>query len=114
MTAVSTAAAQAHAFYADVLATGTVWTVRDAEGFPAPQSPDGHRSMPFWSTRARVERVIATVPACAAFQVVEIALEDWRAEWLPDLAGDGLRAGLNWAGPAPPGTTSSPQRSRRP
>ena len=99
MSSVSTAAAQAHAFYADVLATATVWALRDAGGFPAPLSPDGHRSMPFWSSRSRVERVIATVPAYASFEVVEIALEDWRSEWLPDLAGDGLRVGLNWAGP---------------
>jgi hypothetical protein len=51
-------------------------------------SPDGQRSMPFWSLRSRVERVIATVPAYASFEVVEPSVEDWRRDWLSGLASD--------------------------
>lgn len=95
---VSTAAAQAEAFYSEVLETGTVWTVRDAEGFPAPMTADGCRSMPFWSLRSRAERVRANVPAYRTFEVVQISAEKWRRDWLPGLADDEIRVGLNWSG----------------
>jgi hypothetical protein len=48
-------AAQANAFYAEVLANETVWSVKDSGGFPAPANSDGHRSMPFWSQQSRGE-----------------------------------------------------------
>ncbi|MHA7985738.1 DUF2750 domain-containing protein [Rathayibacter sp. CAU 1779] len=48
----STSAAQASVFYRDATRSGAVWTLRDAEGIPAPASGSGQRAMPFWSTRA--------------------------------------------------------------
>ena len=30
-----------------------VWSVRDANGFPAPENADGRRAMPFWSKKSR-------------------------------------------------------------
>ena len=94
----TTSAAQAAAFYAEALAHGTVWGVRDANGFPAPLNGDGARAMPFWSTRSRAEVVVANVVAYAGFEPVEVPLERWKAEWLPGLERDGLLVGLNWAG----------------
>jgi hypothetical protein len=95
---VTTSAAQAAAFYAEALAHGTVWGVRDANGFPAPLNGDGVRAMPFWSVRSRAEVVVANVAAYAGFEPVEVPLDKWRAEWLPGLERDGLLVGLNWAG----------------
>jgi Protein of unknown function (DUF2750) len=103
MVAVSTAAAQADAFYSEVLRTGSVWTVRDAEGFPAPMTAEGYRSMPLWSLRSRAERIVATVPSYRTFEVVELSAEEWRRDWLPGLAEDGIRVGLNWSGPGATG-----------
>jgi hypothetical protein len=94
---VSQSAAQADAFYNEILAGGSVWTLRDSDGIPAPETPEG-RAMPFWSLRSRVERVISTVAAYSGFEVEEIRLEDWRSRWLPGLANDGLRVGINWSG----------------
>jgi hypothetical protein len=108
MSVVSTAAAQADAFYSEVLENRAVWTLRDAAGFPAPVTADGYRSMPFWSARSRVERVIATVPAYAAFEIVELSAERWRRDWLPGLARDGIRVGLNWSGPRATGYDVEP------
>jgi hypothetical protein len=54
--------------------------------------------MPFWSSRARVERVISSVPAYRAFEVVEISWEDFRVRWVPGLTRDGLLVGVNWSG----------------
>ena len=87
----------ADVFYTEVLREGRVWAIRDAEGFPAPQTPEG-RAMPFWSLRSRAERVITTVDAYADFELIELSLDAWRSRWLPGLENDGLRAGLNWSG----------------
>ena len=94
---VSTSAAHADAFYAEALAHQTVWTIRDSGGLPAPEGSEA-RSMPFWSLKSRAERVVASVPAYAAFEVVSIPLSEWRSRWLPGLERDGVRAGLTWSG----------------
>lgn len=93
----SFSAAQVEAFYDEALSQGTVWTIRDAAGIPAPETPEG-RAMPFWSQRTRALKVIETVPAYASFETQEIPLAEWRERWLPGLERDGLRAGLNWSG----------------
>jgi hypothetical protein len=95
---VSISAAQADAFYAESIEAGEVWAVRDGSGFPAPETPDGSRTMPFWSKRSRAERVVTTVAAYAGFEVVPIPLDAFRERWLPGLRGDGLLVGLNWSG----------------
>jgi len=95
---VSTSAAQADAFYREVLEQDAVWSIKDSEGFPAPKTPEG-RTMPFWSLRSRADLVISTVPAYAGFEAVAIPLSEWRSRWLPGLKRDGVRVGLNWAGP---------------
>ncbi len=90
-------AAHADAFYVESSEAGEVWTVRDGRGFPAPEA-NGARTMPFWSKRPRPERVVATVPAYAGFEVVAIALDVVRSRWLPGLVRDGLLVGLNCSG----------------
>lgn len=91
-------AAQADAFYAEALQAATVWTVRDANGIPAPENSSGQRSMPFWSKQSRAEKVIATVGPYADFETQSIPLSEWRERWLPGLSKDGLLVGLNWSG----------------
>lgn len=93
----TTSAAPADAFYREVLEHGTVWTIRDTDGYAAPETPAG-RVTPFWSLRSRAERVIAGVPAYAGFYVVPIPLDAWRTRWLSGLERNGLRAALNWSG----------------
>jgi hypothetical protein len=93
----SVSAAQADAFYREVVEHSTVWGVRDGDGFPAPETPAG-RAMPFWSLRSRAESIVARVPAYAGFEVVGLPLDEWRSRWLPGLQRDGVRVGLNWTG----------------
>ena len=104
----SQSAAQAAAFFVEVTRTGRLWTVRDAGGYPAPRDADGRRSAPFWSSEARVRRVIANVPAYSAFVPDELALAAWRGRWLPGLERDGLLVGLNWTGPRATGYDFTP------
>jgi Protein of unknown function (DUF2750) len=91
-------ASQAAAFYREVAERGVVWTVRDKNGFPAPLNSDGARAQPFWSSRARVERIISTVQAYRGFVPVEIELVTFVAKWVPGLTKDGILAGINWTG----------------
>lgn len=93
----SVAGINAADFYREAASEGRVWTIRDSEGFPAPQG-DGGRAMPFWSSRERVERVIARVPAFRVFDPFEIDLAAFIGRWLPGLDRDGLKVGLNWSG----------------
>jgi Protein of unknown function (DUF2750) len=95
---VTVSAAQAAAFYEEVLSGGSVWALRDSEGFPAPINGEGVRAMPFWSKRSRAQRIIDSVPAYEGFEVVELDLASWRNKWLPDLAKNNLSVGLNWSG----------------
>ena len=91
------AGAQASAFYREVALHGSVWSLRDAGGIPAPEG-DAARSMPFWSSRKRVETIIASVPAYAGFQPFQVPLQEFLERWLPGLERDGLKVGVNWTG----------------
>jgi hypothetical protein len=104
----SVSAAQAAAFYEEIVGHGQVWAVRDAGGFPAPRNGDGQRSMPFWSLRSRAEKVIASVPAYQGFEPVALALDEWGTVWLDNLERDGLHVGLNWSGARATGFDFSP------
>lgn len=95
----SQAAAQASTFYREVALHGSVWTIADTGGYPAPRTSSGQRAQPFWSLRSRAERVIATVPAYAGFAPEEISWSDFRDKWLTELAEEGLLVGVNWSGP---------------
>jgi hypothetical protein len=95
---VTTSAAQADAFYDEILEGREVWTLRDADGYPAPLDSADTRAMPFWSRRGRVQHIIDNVPAYRAFEPTSVSLSEWRSRWLPGLAKDGLLVGLNWSG----------------
>jgi hypothetical protein len=110
--AVSQSASQAAAWRTDVQRHRCVFTVEDDNGIPAPENLDGRRAMPFWSTRSRAERVIATVPAYAKFRVHEPSLEEFTARWLDGLEADGLLVGINWSGAAVTGYDVEPRDVR--
>jgi hypothetical protein len=104
----SQSAAQAAAFFTEVTRTGRLWTIRDAGGYPAPIDADGRRSAPFWSSEARVRRVITNVPAYAGFEPNDLDLTTWRTRWLPGLQRDGFLVGVNWTGPRATGYDLTP------
>jgi hypothetical protein len=94
----SQAASQAAAFYRDVAETGKLWTLEDDGGYPAPKTQSGERSMPFWSSLARVKRIIKTVPAYSSFRPVEMSWEEFLNDWVPGLTSDRCLVGVNWSG----------------
>lgn len=108
----SNAASQAAAFYRDVAKSRRVWTARDAEGFPCPETSTGKRSMPFWSSEGRVRRVIESVPAFSGFEPVEFPWEEFCDRWLAGLKEDGFLVGVNWSGPSATGYDVEPDSVR--
>ena len=76
-----------------------LWSVRDDDGYPAPKTSSGRRAQPFWSSRSRAEKIIATVPAYAIFRPDEVSWEAFCQVWVPDLERDGMLVGVNWSGP---------------
>lgn len=104
----STAAAHAAAFYREVVKSRVIWTIKDAGGYPAPKTSEG-RAQPFWSSRSRAERVIETVAAYKGFEAVEVPWSEFAARWVPDLAKDGLRVGVNWSGSRATGYDLAPE-----
>lgn len=95
----SQSASQAAAFYRDVAKSKEFWTVADKDGIPAPKNPSGQRAMPLWSSKTRVERIIASVPAYAGFEPYSISWQEFTEEWMADLERDGTLVGVNWSGP---------------
>lgn len=89
---------QADAFYSGVAKNKKVWGIRDDAGIPAPIVDSGKRSMPFWSSLSRVQKVIETTEAYAGFETFELTWEAFRDCWLVGLEEDGLLVGVNWGG----------------
>ena len=108
----SQSASQAAAFYRDAAKSKTVWTLRDAGGYPAPKNREGVRAQPFWSSRSRLEKIVATVPAYSGFEIVEVGLDTFLDKWLPSLEANGLRVGVNWSGPRATGYDIAPNSIR--
>jgi hypothetical protein len=95
----SQAASQWAAFAREVAKHRRVWTIKDDGGFPAPLTAEGSRAQPFWSSLARVERIIRSVPAYSGFTPHELSWDEFRDRWIPGLTKDGTKVGVNWNGP---------------
>ena len=94
----SASASQAAIFYRDVAANEVLWTVKDDDGFQAPKTSSGIRSMPFWSSESRAHRIIKTVPAYNCFKVEEVSWLEFATYWVRRLNSDGYLIGVNWSG----------------
>lgn len=75
------------------------------------KSLTGKRSVPFWSTRSRAERIVGSVPAYAGFRPREFSLQDFE-DYLAELAEDGLLVGVNWSGAKATGYDVEPEDVR--
>lgn len=92
------AAAQAAQFFEEVAEKRVVWLLRGPQGFPTSRTPEGH-AMPVWSLESRAEAVRAKVMSYRPFRPTAVSWDEFRDRWLPDLAREGLRLGVNWSGP---------------
>jgi hypothetical protein len=104
---------QAWAFYREVAACKMLWTVEDDVGYPAPKTAEGRRAQPFWSSQSRAAKVVAEVPAYAAFSPAAIPWDKFCETWVPGLTQDGLLVGVNWSGPRAIGFDMEPEELMR-
>ncbi len=104
----SAAASQAAAFYREVAANREAWTLEDDVGYPAPMTTSGRRSMPFWSSESRAQRIISTVAAYSTFRPVRFDWEKFVAE-CADLSSQGMLVGVNWSGAMATGYDLAPE-----
>jgi hypothetical protein len=109
----SQVSSQAWAFYREVAANRVLWTIRDDAGFPTFTTDTGETAHPFWSSRARVERIIKSVPAYAGFVPFQISWEDFCGKWVPGMTKDEILAGVNWSGKRAKGYDVAPERLRQ-
>jgi hypothetical protein len=86
------------AFRREATQEGRIFSIRDADGFPAPADDAGRRSVPFWSKPTRAQLIVKHVAAFRGFEVVPFEVEDWLSGWLANLERDGMLVGVNWAG----------------
>ncbi|MCC6740903.1 MAG: GNAT family N-acetyltransferase [Planctomycetia bacterium] len=85
-------------FAHEVSQSERVFIVRDKRGVPAPVAPGGRRALPAWSSRERVERIIAKDGEFAGFAAEELRWEEFRDTWIPRCEKNGWLVGINWAG----------------
>jgi ribosomal-protein-alanine N-acetyltransferase len=85
-------------FAREVALAGVAFTVRDAGGVPAPVAPGGRRTVPFWSNRERVERLLRIDGEFAGFAASELPWATVRDKWLVRCEREGWLVGINWAG----------------
>jgi hypothetical protein len=109
----SQSGSQAWAFYREVARSRTLWTVGDDVGYPAPKTASGQRAQPFWSSRSRAEKIIATVPAYSTFHPEAISWGVFCKTWIADMERDGLLVGINWSGPRAVGFDFKPFELQR-
>ncbi|WP_428429278.1 DUF2750 domain-containing protein [Pararhizobium sp.] len=108
----SVTAAHTARFFDEIVAHGTVWSIRDDDGFPTSTSPLGETAMPFWSSDSRAQKVIDNVSAYRGFKTSRLALSEFVDRWLPGLERDGLFVGINWSGKRATGYDMTPETVR--
>lgn len=87
----------AQKFYEEVAENKIAFTVRDEGGYIAPKTSEGKRSMPFWSSKNRVKKIIENVPAYKDFWIVELNFRDFK-RWCATLKRERQLVGMNWSG----------------
>jgi hypothetical protein len=93
----TTAALQYAKFRTDVAAHARVYTfLADGELLVFPI--DGREVVPFWSSRSRLDRIVATHAKYGKYAPTQLSLAEFD-EWLVQLDAEGILVGVNWAGP---------------
>ncbi|PAE35438.1 DUF2750 domain-containing protein [Bacillus sp. 7884-1] len=84
-------------FINEIIDDRKVWTIESEEGVPITKS-DTQDSMPFWSSKLRVQEVINSISVYRNYKPLEISLQDFIENWIPNLNEDGLIIGANLNG----------------
>lgn len=97
----SNAGTQAHKFYSEVAEKRVVWAAKDNEANKLLEFDisDNEVSMPLWSSKSRVQKIIKLNPELlAGMSVVEISWDNFINELVPNLKKQGRKIGVNLSG----------------
>jgi hypothetical protein len=86
-----------HNFINEIIEHQTVWTIESKDGVPITTS-DGVDSIPFWSTELRTKEVINNIGFYREYHSLEISLDAFINNWLPNLEQDEIVVGANLKG----------------
>jgi hypothetical protein len=93
----SIAAVQASKFYEQVVRERAVFTFTD-EGSFLVYPVRGQDVVPFWSSRARLDKIQREHEKYRSYTCDEISLTSFLEKTLPDLAAENIAVGVNWSG----------------
>jgi len=109
---VSIAAAQASKFYEQVVAEGRVFTFTENDEYLV-YPIQGKEVVPFWSSKARLERIQKDHPKYQKYQISEVPLEQFLSEELHLFESEKVSVGVNWSGARLTGYDISAEDLRR-
>ena len=93
----------ASAFFKEAVERDAVWTlcIDDTSGarYARAGTASGEVALGVWSTENRALRIVSDAPDYARCRPERVDLEDFLAQWLPELDASSTRVGLNWSGP---------------
>jgi hypothetical protein len=93
----SIAAGQASKFYEQVVRESAVFTfIQDGSFLVYPVR--GQEVVPFWSSKARLDKIQREHAKYRRFVCDEISLASFLEKTLPDLAAENIAIGINWSG----------------
>lgn len=93
------AAPHVKAFCDDVVESKRIWTIQFPEGdYIKWENSDGSETMPVWSSKSRVKKVMGHEEAFEGASPVSFSFGEFLNEWLPRLLKEGTGLGPNWAG----------------
>ena len=92
------AGAHAHKFFKEVASTNSVWTLGHGES-PVFIESSGTRVQPLWSSRKRVEKIVATAKGYEKCTILGMDWSQFESMWIEHLSKEGVLLGINWSGP---------------
>jgi hypothetical protein len=84
-------------FISEIIDERKVWTIESEAGVPITTS-EKQDSMPFWSSKLRVLEVINCIAVYRDYNPLEISLQVFIENWIPNLQNDGMIIGANLKG----------------
>lgn len=97
----SNAGAQAHKFYEEVATKRVIWAAKKAStgDYLEFDISDNEVSMPLWSSKSRVQRIIKLNPELLeGMSPFEIKWDDFINDLVPSLKNQGRKIGVNLSG----------------
>ena len=83
-------------FKQEVVQEGKVFTFTKAGEYLV-HPLDKREAIPFWSSRARMEKTQKSLQKYRGYKIAEMSLTEF-LDWLPELDGEGIQIGANWSG----------------